>query len=302
MKVGIGIGDMRNTAAEARRAEELGFDYLSSGEHLFFHGPVPNALVTLAAAAGATTRIRLLSSVSLVPLYPPALFAKLTATLDVVSGGRLELGIGAGGEYPPEFEAAGVDPATRFRRIDETLDVLRLLGGGGRVDFDGEFTSLRGVTLDPLPVQAPTPPLWLVGRKPAALRRVGRRAEVWMPYMVTPEMVRDGLDVVRRAAEDAGRPPEAVSAALFAWTCIDTDGAWARETGIRVVSRVYNQDFDRLADRYLLLGTPDQALSRLAAYADAGVTRVVITIAAPAADRTRVLGTIAAMLPALRAL
>jgi probable F420-dependent oxidoreductase len=302
MKVGIGIGDMRNTAAEARRAEELGFDYLSSGEHLFFHGPVPNALVTLAAAAGATTRIRLLSSVSLVPLYPPALFAKLTATLDVVSGGRLELGIGAGGEYPPEFEAAGVDPATRFRRIDETLDVLRLLGGGGRVDFDGEFTSLRGVTLDPLPVQAPTPPLWLVGRKPAALRRVGRRAEVWMPYMVTPEMVRDGLDVVRRAAEDAGRPPEAVSAALFAWTCIDTDGAWARETGTRVVSRVYNQDFDRLADRYLLLGTPEQALSRLAAYADAGVTRVVITIAAPAADRTRVLGTIAAMLPALRAL
>ena len=300
MRVGLMLGDLSRVADEARTAEELGFDYFGSGEHLFFHGAMPNALVALAAAAGATSRIRLLSAVSLAPLYPAALFAKLAVTLDVVSHGRLELGIGAAGEYPPEFEAVGVDPASRFRRIDETLDVLALLGAGGAVDFEGEFTTLHGVTLAPTPVQAPIPPIWLPGRKAAALRRAGRRADVWIPYMVTPEMFGEGLEAVRAAAATAGRSPQSVSAAVFAWTCVDADGDWARRTGIDSVSRTYNQDFSRLADRYLLLGTPKEVTARLRQFAEAGADRVVISIAASRSERTRVLQTIAAeLLPAL---
>ena len=85
--------------AEARAAEEAGYDGVATGEHLFFHGPVTNAFVSLAAAAGATTRIRLLSSLTVLPLYPAALAAKLAATLDQVSGGRFDMGVGVGGEY-----------------------------------------------------------------------------------------------------------------------------------------------------------------------------------------------------------
>lgn len=138
MRVALALGDLATMAADARAAEAMGFDDVACGEHLFFHGPTPNAFVGLAAAAGATTKAALVSSISLAPLYPAALFAKLVASLDRVSGGRFELGLGAGGEYPPEFEAVGVDPASRFRRLEETVAISRLLFAGGPVDFDGE--------------------------------------------------------------------------------------------------------------------------------------------------------------------
>uniref|UniRef100_UPI0015F0EADA LLM class flavin-dependent oxidoreductase n=1 Tax=Pseudonocardia pini TaxID=2758030 RepID=UPI0015F0EADA len=174
MRVGLVLGDLDGAVAEAQAAEAAGFDLVASGEHLFFHGPVPNAFVALAAAAGATRTIRLVSSITLLPLYPAALAAKLALDLDRVSGGRFELGVGAGGEFPPEFEAAGVDPATRFRRVDEGLSVLRALFSGKRVTIDGEFTTIRDLALQPGPVRAGGPPIWLGGRKAGAIRRAGR--------------------------------------------------------------------------------------------------------------------------------
>jgi alkanesulfonate monooxygenase SsuD/methylene tetrahydromethanopterin reductase-like flavin-dependent oxidoreductase (luciferase family) len=105
--------DQQAVAAEARTAEDAGYDGVATGEHLFFHGPHANAFVALAAAAGATSRVRLLSSLTVLPLYPAALAAKLATTLDQVSGGRFDMGVGVGGEYPPEFEAAGVDVRQR---------------------------------------------------------------------------------------------------------------------------------------------------------------------------------------------
>src|ERR1019366_10010317 len=91
----------------ARLIEESGFDYLTCGEHVMFHGPTMNAAIVLAYAAAVTKRIKLLTAISLVPLYPPALLAKMTATLDQVSGGRFHLGVGVGGEFPTEFDACG---------------------------------------------------------------------------------------------------------------------------------------------------------------------------------------------------
>jgi len=96
----------------ARRAEELGYDILARGEHVFFHVPTPNAFVALAAAAGATARIRLLSAATVLPVYPAPLAAKMVATLDGVSGGRFELGVGVGGEYPAP--ARSVNGSARF--------------------------------------------------------------------------------------------------------------------------------------------------------------------------------------------
>lgn len=300
MKAGLALGATDEVIREAKEAEDLGFDYVTSGEHLFFHGPVPNAFVSLAAAAGATRRVRLVSSISLAPLYPPALFAKMVASLDVVSAGRFEVGIGAGGEYPAEFEAVDVDPAGRFRAIDETVEVCRRLFAGGAVDHDSEHAHLRGVTLEPLPVQRPGPPIWMAGRKAGALQRVGRLADVWLPYMVTPARLGEGLEQVRNAARDAEREPDSVAAAVFAWTCTDPDGDWARRTGVDMVSRIYAQDFGPLADRYLFLGDPGQVAARLGEFAGAGADRVVFSVAAPGADRQRVVRTLAEqVLPAV---
>lgn len=300
MRIGLALSSPRDAVADARWAEEHGFDFLGSGEHLFFHGPVANSFPVLAAAAGATTRVRLLSSVALLPLYPAPLVAKLAATLDQVSGGRYDLGVGAGGEFPAEFAAAGVDPQTRFRRLDEGLAVIRRLFDGGPVRYDGAFTTLDDVALDPPPVQPGGPPIWLGGRKQVAQRRAGRHAEVWMPYLVDPDQVARGLATAGAAAADVGRP--APRGALFAWTAVDADGSWARRVGVETVSATYAQDVEPLADRYLLVGDPDAVVARLAAFADAGVEQVLIAVAArDAADRRRVLDTLAAdVLPALR--
>ena len=135
MRLGVTVDNPDTVVADARQAEQLGFDLLGCGEHLFFHGPTPHGLTMLSAAAAVTSRIRLVSSITLLPLYPPALVAKMAATVDRISEGRLELGLGSGGEYPPEFAAAGgsgdsVSPDGRGPRssaaaLHRTVDDLR---------------------------------------------------------------------------------------------------------------------------------------------------------------------------------
>ncbi|MEL6986182.1 MAG: LLM class flavin-dependent oxidoreductase, partial [Actinomycetota bacterium] len=154
---GLAEGLLGNTVTAARQAEELGFDYLSTGEHLMFHGPVPNGLISLAAAAGATERIKLFSSITLVPLYPPALLAKQVAMLDVVSQGRFTLGVGVGGEFPKEFDAVGVPVTERGARTNEALEVIDRLLTERDVSFDGRFTTLDEVSLSPKQIQQPRP-------------------------------------------------------------------------------------------------------------------------------------------------
>jgi probable F420-dependent oxidoreductase len=294
VRLGVTVDDPDTVVADARRAEQLGFDLIGCGEHLFFHGPTPHGLTMLSAAAAATSRIRLVSSITLLPLYAPALVAKMAATVDRISEGRLELGLGSGGEYPPEFAAAGVDPATRFRRTDEGLEVLRRLFTGQSTTFEGRYTTLDGVRLDPPPLQSNGPPIWLGGRKERALRRAGRYADVWLPYMVEPRHVADGLRVVRTEAADSGRDPGTVSAALFVWATVDEDADWARDTGIATVSAAYQQDFRPLADRYLLVGSPSEVVSRITEFRDAGVETVLMQVATGNRDdRQRVLKTLA---------
>jgi probable F420-dependent oxidoreductase len=304
MRVGITVDDPSIVVAEARRAEDLGFDMLGCGEHVFFHGPTPNSFAMLAAAAAVTSRIRLVTSVALLPLYPAVVVAKMASVIDCISDGRFELGVGAGGEYPAEFAAAGVDPRTRFRRLDEGLEVLRRLFAGGAVDFEGSYATLSGVTLNPPPRQPGGPPIWLGGRKTGALRRAARYAQVWIPYMVTPEQVGAGLAEIRGGAAEHGRTADAVAAALFAWTAVDADASWARNTGIGVVSAAYNQDFSSIADRYLLIGSPDAVIERLAQFAAVGVDTVLIQIAAHSPEhRSRIIETFASrVLPAVRSL
>jgi probable F420-dependent oxidoreductase len=281
-------GDPGDAADEAREAERLGFNLVAATEHVFFHGPVSNAFVALAAAAAVTDRIRLLSAVTILPMYPMALAAKMAATLDRVSHGRFELGIGVGGEYPPEFAAGGVPVAGRGARTDEALEVLLRLLSGERVTAQGQFGDLQDVRLDPPPVQQPRPPLWVGGRREAAMRRAGRFADVWMPYMVSPASFARTLNQARAFAHQAKRPETALTGALFIWGCVDPDPARARRETVASVNRTYSQDFGPLADRYLLHGTPDMVVSRLAEYHAAGADTVIFSAACPPARRPAV--------------
>lgn len=296
-------GDPGDAAGDACHAERLGFGLVAAGEHVFFHGPVANAFVTLAAAAAVTEQVRLLSALTILPLYPAVMAAKLAATLDRVSHGRFDLGIGVGGEYPPEFEASGVPVAGRGARADEALDVLVRLLSGEKVTADGQFGSLRDLRLDPPPCQQPRPPIWVGGRQAPAMRRAGRFADVWMPYMVSPQSFARTLAGARDFAAQAGRPPTALSGALFVWGCVDADPARARRTVVDSVSRLYGQDFGPLADRYLLHGDPDMVVARLTEFHAAGADTVIFAPACPPERRLDVTALFAeAVLPRLAGL
>jgi alkanesulfonate monooxygenase SsuD/methylene tetrahydromethanopterin reductase-like flavin-dependent oxidoreductase (luciferase family) len=284
MRSGLVIGTsgaFGAVAADARRAEQLGFDLVASGEHLFFHGPTSNAFITLAAAAGATERIRLLSALTILPLYPMAMAAKMASALDLISNGRFDLGVGVGGEYPPEFAAVGAAVAGRGRRTDEALGVMVRLLSGERVTAEGPFGSLQDLRLEPPPVQRPHPPIWVGGRRTPAMRRAGRFGDVWMPYMVSPGSFARSLAGARVFAEQAGRPATALTGALFVWGSVDDDRVRARREAVEFVSGVYHQDFEPLADRYLLHGDPDAVTARLTEYHAAGVETVIFSPACP---------------------
>jgi probable F420-dependent oxidoreductase len=179
--VSIALG-ASETARQARWMEDLGYEYFSAGEHFMRGnppGPTHATLPLLAVAAGATERIRLLSSVLLAPFYHPVVLAKLTATLDIASGGRLTLRVGVGGEFPVEFEAAGLDVKQRGRRTNECLEALRRLWTQEHVTYQGRHFQFTDVTLNPPPAQQPHPPIWVAGRREGAMRRAARYGDGW---------------------------------------------------------------------------------------------------------------------------
>ena len=204
IEFGLAMRRADKVAEQAQAIENLGYDYVTTGEHVFFHVPCSNAFISLAVAAGATTTLKLMSTITLLPLYPAVLAAKQAAALDVASGGRFHMGIGVGGELPREFEASGVPVSERGARTNEALEIMELLFSEDDVHFDGKFNQLSGVTLEPKPLQQPSPPIWISGRKDAAWRRAARFGTGWLPYMYTPEMLIESNQAIAKYRSDEG--------------------------------------------------------------------------------------------------
>ncbi len=301
LEFGISLRLLHDAKDEARGAEALGYDYLLTGEHIAFHGPTANNVVSLAAAAGATERIKLLSGIVLVPLYAPALLAKQIAVLDVVSDGRFHFGIGVGGEYAPEFEAVGVPVNERGARTNEALEVIDKLLTEEDVHFAGRFTTLNGVTIQPHPIQKPRMPFWVAGRQDGAMKRAARYGEGWMPYMYTPSMLAESMEKIAGFTAEAGRPAGSVRGGLFIFTCVHTDRATALELANEQLSKQYNQDFSELVAKYTLSGTPEECIARVQEYIDAGARSIFFAAGCPphyVAENTRLIAE--SVIPAFR--
>lgn len=281
IEFGIGLRRVDTVAADAKLAETLGYDFVSTGEHVFFYGPIGNGLISLATAAGATERIKLMSTITLVPLYPPALLAKQVAALDRVSNGRFNLGVGVGGEYPKEFEACGVPVRERGARTNESLEVMTRLWTEDDVVFEGPFTRIPGVSLDPKPVQKPHPPIWISGRSEAAMRRCARYGTGWLPYMYTPEKLSESLVSINGFAAEAERQG-AIKPGLFIFFAVHEDRDEAIRMATERLSIQYNQDFSKLVGRYALAGNPADCIARLTEYIDAGARTVILNSACDA--------------------
>ena len=280
VEFGIGLPRLDSIAESAQRAEALGYDFLSTGEHVFFYGPIGNSLISLAAAAGATTRIKLMSSITLIPLYPAALLTKLVTSLDVVSNGRFNLGVGVGGEFVREFEACGVPVEERGARTNESLELMRRLWAEDDVHFQGRFNTLSGVTLEPKPTQQPHPPIWISGRSQAAMRRCARFGTGWLPYMYTPEKLSESLAAIAAMGQECERSVP-VKPGLFIFFAVHEDRDVAIKMAAERLSRQYNQDFSQLVHRYAIAGNPQDCRARLREYIDAGAATIILNSACP---------------------
>lgn len=195
-----GVGVLR----AARHAEELGFDHVAVGNRLLDSGfgLDTDPLVLLSAVAGATTRLRLLTSVLVAPYYPALVLANQAATLDVISGGRLILGVGIGWN-PAEFDAVGVPIRERGARTDDHLAAAKALWSQRPATFDGPFTTFREARLGVPPVTPGGPPIWVGGHSDVALRRALRFGAGWYGTGADAAEIQD----VRRRLENSAVDP-----------------------------------------------------------------------------------------------
>lgn len=224
VKVGLfginmgGHADPETMARIAIAAEEAGFESVWTGEHLVAASPQTppspvrpdthfvDQVASLAFLAAHTTTLRLGTGIVILPQRSPAVLAKELASLDVLSAGRLEFGIGVG-YVPVEFEAVGVPFEERGARTDEHLDALRALWRGD-LEFEGRFTTWHGAEAHPRPVQPGGPPVHVGGGSAATWRRAVTKAHGWYGFAVTPEFVETALAGLADATERHGRPPE----------------------------------------------------------------------------------------------
>jgi probable F420-dependent oxidoreductase len=252
----------------AQVAEELGYDSVWAGEHISYRNPILDVVVALATFAAVTERITIGAGVVLLPLRHPSIVAKAFASLDFVSGGRVLLGVGVGGESEKDFEAVGVDPRERGARADEAMRALRALFAGGEATFQGRFFSFSGIRIEPGPVQPGGPPLWVGGRSQAAIRRAARLGDGWMPIWVSPT----------RFAEGCAQLPERLARAVTLPAHVG-DKRWLYEH----LRQRYSGDFgEHVVDRYCVAGAPEECAARVREYVDAGAQHIVFNIAEPA--------------------
>jgi probable F420-dependent oxidoreductase len=211
IRIGFGLGAQRGLTADrfiqlVDALEAMRFDSLWLSERV--SGDAPDPIIGLSVAAGRTQKLKLGTSVQVLPGRNPALLAKELASLDVLSGGRLLPAFGLGVANPAEQQAFGVAREERSAWFDEALPLVRRLWTEDAVDHDGPRFHYEGLRVLPKPVQQP-PDVWLGGKAPGELRRVGRLGDGWLASFATPAVCESSRPVIEEAAASAGREIDA---------------------------------------------------------------------------------------------
>jgi probable F420-dependent oxidoreductase len=274
--ISFGLLTGASEPADIAALEALPFDALWVGGHVASENPSPEAMVQLTRLAALTTRVRIGTSVLLLPLYPPAIVAKQIADLDRVSNGRVMLGIGVGGEYPQEFEACGVPIEERGGRTDEAIPLIRRLWSAEEVTHKGRFHSMVNVRIHPAPVQPGGPPIIVAGRRTPAMRRAGALGDGWMPYLYSPERYERSVTEVRAHAERAQRDLTEFLWMAFVFVNVQDTAEQARADATAFFGGTFRQDIDSFLDRVAAVGTPHQVADRLSAFIAAGARHLII--------------------------
>ena len=217
--------------AHLSRAEELGFESAWTQEQVLGSARTLAPRELLSYAAACTERLRLGCAVFVTPLHNPVHLAKSISTLDNLSGGRIEVGVGTGGRARP-FAAFGVDPGALVARFNEGLALMKACWTESRISFDGRFWQLDGAAMEPKPVQQPHPPIWIGGNHPDALRRSVRLGDGFFGAgSQTTAQFAEQVPVVRAELERTGRDPARfpIAKRVYIHVHVDDDPARARE-------------------------------------------------------------------------
>ncbi|MCE3551112.1 LLM class flavin-dependent oxidoreductase [Pseudonocardia sp. RS11V-5] len=269
-------GRARDVVAVAAAAERAGADSVWVGDSLFAR-PRLDPLTLLAAVATATSTATLGTAVLVAPQWNPLLLARAAATVDVLSGGRLVLGLGPGPDYGParkEFAALGVPHRDRMGRLAEVVEVCRALWGRGPVGVDGRRWSFRNVDLHPKPAAPGGPPVWWGVRGPRGLALAGGRGDGWLPTGRGPDHYAEGLAAVHAAATGP------VAAAVYLTVAVDDDADAAVDRMRESQTAYYRAPWPAVRElEDHCAGTAETVAAHVAAYVRAGAEHVVLRFA-----------------------
>jgi alkanesulfonate monooxygenase SsuD/methylene tetrahydromethanopterin reductase-like flavin-dependent oxidoreductase (luciferase family) len=270
--------DLATLIEYVRTADRLGFKAVSMNDHLQFRRPWLDGPTALAAVLAATGEMTVATTITLAVVRGPVPLAKSLAAIDLLSGGRLMVGVGPG-SYKPDYEAEGIAWEERWPRFEEAIRALRALWRPDGDPFEGTFYSTRDIRLEPQPAQDGGPPIW-VGSwgSDAGLRRVARLGDGWLAsaYNTDPEGFANGLAGLREQLPLHGKDPETFPNGLATMMFhVEEDRAAARRVLEEWVGPALGRDPDELGNR-LLVAPAEECAERLGRYEEAGVHRVFL--------------------------
>ncbi len=293
---GLLLEDKKPTDAEsvlrlAVWAEEAGLDSVWVGDSLTAK-PRLEAMTTLAAIAARTSRVRLGTAVMLLALRHPTLLAQMMGTVDLISGGRLQLGIGVGGAFnamqQAEWHNAGVERRTRARRLEEMLQIVKGLGTGQPFSYDGRHFELDDAVMEPTPVQPNGVPVYLGvhwhgrgdgqgAQRERQARRAARLADGAITISATPDEFVELRDTVRGYCPEYGRSPDEMSSVMYLTVNLDEDAARAEAEAEDWLLGYYGANI--WGDRWGPFGGAERVRERIESYVAAGADQVIVRFA-----------------------
>ncbi len=275
-------GDGAQRSATVDRIAASGIDHFCVGDHVsFFVGAGADALINATSLLTHCTELPCYVALYLLPLRHPVPVARQLASIAELAPGRLTLGVGIGGEDRHELEICGVDPGTRGRRMDECLQILRALGTGEPVSFDGEFFTIENALI--LPPPSPPIPLIIGGRSKAAVRRAGRFGDGWLGIWVSPRRFASVVEQIGEEASDAGRDPTEFEHAINVWCGFGPTREAARAPLANSMRSFYQMPFEPF-ERYSPYGTPEDVADFLREYIEVGCSVFNVIPCAPDHD------------------
>jgi probable F420-dependent oxidoreductase len=278
------------------RAEELGFHSAWAQETMLGSKPQFGPVEAMTYAAACTQRLRLGCAVFISTLYSPVHLAKSLSTLDQLSRGRIEIGVGTGGPGR-QFAAFGADPQRYVARFTEGLALMKTLWTDSRVTFDGEFWQLTDAPMEPKPFQKPFPPVWVGGSAPTALRRAVRLGNGFFGAGSTPTAkFADQVQIVREALNESGRPVRDFPIAKRVYVAVDEDAGRARKRMNAELERLYGFRSEGI-EAAAVAGAPADCARELQKVAEAGAELILFTpMFEPAAQAERLAASVIPLL------